>query len=403
MKNITLSCTTALVALAGLVALPATAQVSDDIVRIGFISDMAGAYADLDGLGGAEAIRMAIADFGGTVLGKKIDMVAFNHQNKPDNAASKAREWFDQNKVDMIIHGANSAAALAVAKIAADKKKPLIVVSAGTARLTNEECNPYTVHYSYDTVALGRVAGSAVVKQGGKSWYFITADFAFGKSLEEDTTKVIKEAGGTVLGSTKHPQDAGDFSSYILTAQASKAQIIGLANSGSDTINAIKTANEFGVNKTARLVGMLIFISDVHALGLVTTQGMYLADSWYWDMNPETRAWSERFYSKMKKQPTSSQAGDYSATMHYLHAIKAVGSDNADQVLAWMKANKINDMFAKNGTIRPDGRMVHDMYLMQVKSPAESKYPWDYYKLAQTVPGDQAFTQKADSKCAAWK
>jgi branched-chain amino acid transport system substrate-binding protein len=382
---------------------PAFSQISADTVKIGFISDMSGAYADLDGQGGAEAIKMAIADFGGTVLGKKIELITFDHQNKPDNAASKARQWFDQENVDMLIHGANSAAALAVSKLASDKKKLLIVISAGTARLTNEDCNPYTIHYSYDTVSLARVAGSAIVKQGGKSWYFITADFAFGKSLEDDTTKVIKEAGGKILGSVKHPQDASDFSSFIITAQSSKAQIIGLANAGNDTINAIKTANSFGVNKTAKLAGLLTFISDVHALGLDVTQGMYLADSWYWDLNADTRAWSKRFYTKMKKQPTSSQAGDYSATLAFLNAVKATGTDNPDKVLAHLKATEINDMFAKHGVIRPDGRMVHDMYLMQVKSPAESKYPWDYYKLVQTVPGDQAFTPKAESKCSLWK
>ncbi|MFZ6649391.1 ABC transporter substrate-binding protein [Undibacterium sp. TJN25] len=384
-------------------ALPAAAQVAGDKIRIGFISDMSGTYSDLDGRGGAEAIKMAVADFGGTVLGKKIEVLTYDHQNKPDNAVTKARQWFDEEGVGMVIHGANSAAALAVSKLAADKKKLAIVVSAGSARLTNEDCNPNTIHYSYDTVALARVAGSAIVKQGGKTWYFVTADFAFGKSLESDTTKVIKAAGGTILGSVKHPQDAADFSSYIITAQASKAQIIGFANSGNDTINAIKTANAFGVNKSARLAGLLIFISDVHALGLNVTQGMYLADSWYWDMNNDTRAWSKRFYAKMKMQPTSSQAGDYSATLTYLNAIKATGTDNSDKVIAYMKANKINDMFAKNGTIRPDGRMVHDMYLMQVKSPAESKYPWDYYKLVQTVPGDQAFTPKSESACALWK
>ncbi|MGV8894446.1 MAG: ABC transporter substrate-binding protein [Burkholderiaceae bacterium] len=380
-----------------------SAQVSGDTVKIGFITDVSGLYGDIDGEGGAEAIKMAIADFGGTVLGKKIEFVSADHQNKADVAASKAREWFDRQGVDALIGGTNSGTSLAMAKIAQEKKKPFMAVGAGSARLTNEECSPYTIHYAYDTVALAKGTGSAVVKQGGKTWFFLTADYAFGHSLESDTAKVVKASGGTVLGSVRHPLSASDFSSFLLQAQTSKAQILGLANAGGDTINAIKAANEFGVNKTMKLAGLLMFINDIHSLGLNLTQGMYLTDSWYWDQSPESRKWSKRFFEKMKKMPSSLQAGDYSTAMHYLNAVKAAGTDDADKVIAKMKETKVNDMYAKNGTIRPDGRMVHDMFLMQVKTKAESKYPWDYYKVVQTIPGEQAFTTKADSKCALWK
>jgi branched-chain amino acid transport system substrate-binding protein len=290
-----------------------------------------------------------------------------------------------------------------MAKVAAEKKKPFISIGAGTARLTNEECTPYTIHYAYDTVALAKGTGSAVVKQGGKSWFFLTADYAFGASLESDTANVVKANGGTVVGSVKHPLSASDFSSFLLQAQASKAQILGLANAGGDTINAIKAANEFGITKSMKLAGLLMFINDVHSLGLNLTNGMYLTDSWYWDQNDDTRKWSKRYFEKMKKEPSSLQAADYSATTQYLNAVKALGTDDPDKVIAYLKKTKINDMFAKDGVIRPDGRMVHDMFLMQVKSQKDSKYPWDYYKVVQTIPGDQAFTTKAESKCALWK
>ena len=382
---------------------PAQAQISGDVVRIGFIADISGLYSDIDGQGGAEAIKMAIVDFGGVVNGKKIELLVADHQNKADVAASKAREWIDQQGVDMLIGGTNSGATLAMNKVAVEKKKPIIVVSAGSARFTNEDCSPYTVHYSYDTIALSKVVGSTIVKQGGDSWYFLSADYAFGASLEKDASDVVKAHGGKVLGSVKHPLNTADFGSFLLQAQSSKAKILGLANSGGDTINAIKAANEFGVTKTMKLAGLLMFITDTHSLGLNVTQGMYLADAWYWDRTAESRAWAKRYFDKMKKEPSSTQAADYSATMTYLNAVKAVGSDDADKVMARMKATKINDMFATNGVIRPDGRMVHDMFLMQVKTPAESKYPWDYYRLAATVPGDQAFGTKAESKCALWK
>ncbi len=381
----------------------ASAQVSGDVVKIGFITDISGLYSDIDGQGGVEAIRMAIADFGGTVNGKKIELVTADHQNKPDIAAVKAREWMDQQGLDVLIGGTNSGTSLAMAKVASEKKKPFIAIGAGSARLTNEECSAYTIHYAYDTVALAKGTGSAVVKQGGKSWFFLTADYAFGHSLESDTANVVKGSGGSVSGTVRAPLAASDFSSFLLQAQASKAQILGLANAGGDTINSIKAANEFGVTKTMKLAGLLMFINDVHSLTLPLTQGMYLTDSWYWDQNADSRKWAKRYFEKMKKMPSSIQAADYSSVTQYLNAVKAAGTDNAEKVLAQMKSSKINDMYAKGGTIRPDGRMIHEMYLMQVKTQAESKYPWDYYKVVQAIPGDQAFTTKAESKCALWK
>jgi len=381
----------------------AQAQVSGDTIKIGMITDMSGLYTDIDGAGGAEAIKMAIADAGVVIAGKKVEFISADHQNKADIAASKAREWFDQQGVDMLIGGTNSGANLAMAKVAAEKKKVFISIGAGSARLTNEECTPYTVHYAYDTIALARGTGGAIVKQGGKNWYFMTADYAFGQSLEKDTSDVVKAGGGKVLGAVKHPLSASDFSSFLLQAQSSGAQILGLANAGGDAINSIKAANEFGITKKMKLAGLLIFINDVHSLGLNMTQGMYLTDGWYWDQNAETRAWSKRYFEKMKKEPSMLQAADYSAASNYLKAVKAVGTDDSDKVMAYLKANKINDMFTKNGVIRPDGRMVHDMYLMEVKKPAESKYPWDYYKVVATIPGDQAYATKAETKCSLWK
>lgn len=395
------SATTALCALGFSVA--AQAQISGDTIKIGFITDLSGVYSDVDGQGGADAIRMAIADAGVVVAGKKVEFIVADHQNKADIAASKAREWFDQQGVDLLIGGTNSGANLAMAKVAAEKKRVFIAIGAGSSRLTNEECTPYTVHYAYDTVALARGTGGALVKQGGKTWYFLAADYSFGASLEKDTSDVVRAGGGTVLGSVKHPLSASDFSSFLLQAQASKAQILGLANAGFDTINSIKAANEFGVTKTMKLAGLLMFINDTHTLGLGLTQGMYLTDGWYWDMNPETRAWSKRYFETRKKEPSMLQAADYSATANYLKAVKALGTDDADKVMAYLKKTKINDMFTKNGEIRADGRMVHDMYLMEVKKPSESKYPWDYYKVIATVPGAQAYLTKAESKCSLWK
>jgi branched-chain amino acid transport system substrate-binding protein len=380
-----------------------SAQISNDVIKIGMITDMSGLYTDIDGPGGVEAVKMAIADFGGKLNGKKIEFVYADHQNKADIAASKAREWFDREGVDMLIGGTNSGTTLAMAKVAAEKKKVFISIGGATARVTNEECSPYNVHYAYDTVALAKGTGSAIVKNGGKSWYFLTADYAFGASLEKDTSDVVKKSGGTVLGAVKHPLSASDFSSFLLQAQASKAQILGLANAGGDTINSIKAANEFGITKTMKLAGLLMFINDVHSLGLNLTQGMYLTTGWYWDLNDDTRKWAKRYFEKMKKEPSMLQAGDYSATMHYLNAVKAIGTDDPDKVMAQMKKTKVNDFFAKNAEIRPDGTLAHDMYLMEVKKQSESKYPWDYYKVVEVIPADRAWTTKAETKCSLWK
>ncbi len=386
----------------GTFAAGAHAQVSGDKVRIGYITDMSGLYADMDGPGGLEAIKMAIEDAGGKVLGKPIELVSADHQNKADIAASKAREWMDQGGLDVLIGGTNSGTALAMNKVAAEKKRTYINIGAGSARLTNEECTPYTIHYAYDTVALAKGTGSAVVKQGGKSWFFLTADYAFGHSLESDTSAVVKTSGGAVAGAVRHPLSASDFSSFLLQAQSSKAQILGLANAGGDTINAIKAANEFGVNKSMKIAGLLMFINDIHSLGLKTTEGLLMTDSWYWDKDDASRKFAARFFGKMKKMPSSLQAGDYSAVSNYLKAVAAAGTDDSDKVVAQMKKMKINDFYTK-GTIRADGRGIHDMYLLQVKKPAESTKPWDYLKVVATIPGDQAFTTVADSKCALLK
>ncbi|WP_067066098.1 ABC transporter substrate-binding protein [Roseateles chitosanitabidus] len=377
----------------------AQAQISGDVVKVGIITDMSSVYADIDGAGGVEAIRMAIADMKGQVAGKKIELVFADHQNKADVAASKAREWFDTQGLDLLIGGTNSGTSLAMAKVAAEKKKPFISIGAGTSRLTNEECSPFTIHYAYDTVALANGTGAAVTKAGGKTWYFLTADYAFGTSLQADTSAVVTKSGGQVLGAVKHPLNASDFSSFLLQAQSSKAQILGLANAGGDTINAVKAANEFGITKTMKLAGLLMFINDVHSLGLKTTEGMYLTDSWYWNQSPEARTWSRRFFEKMKRMPSSLQAADYSAVTHYLKAVEALKSDDGEKVMAQMKATPVNDFYTKATIRKEDGRAVHDMFLLQVKSAKESTEPWDYFKVVTRIPGEDAFTKLADSKC----
>jgi branched-chain amino acid transport system substrate-binding protein len=398
LKKISAACA---LAVAGFAA-PAYAQISGDVIKIGFITDMSGLYADIDGPAGAEMIKQAIADMGGNVAGKKVELLVADHQNKPDVAASKAREWFDQQGLDMLIGGTNSGTALAMAKVAAEKKKPFLAIGPGSSALTNEQCTPYTIHYAYDTVALAKGTAPAVVKAGGKSWYFLTADYAFGTQLQGDATKVVQASGGNVVGSVRAPLSASDFSSFMLQAQSSKAQILALANAGGDTINSVKAANEFGITKTMKLAGLLMFINDVHSLGLKATQGMYLTDSWYWNQSPESRAWAKKFFEKFKRMPSSLQAADYSVTQFYLNAVKAVNTDDGDKVMEQMKKSKVNDMYAK-GYVRPDGRMVHDMFLMQVKAPEASTTPWDYYNVIATTKGEEAFTTKAESKCALWK
>ena len=385
-----------------MMALTAAAAQAQEKVKIGFITDMSSLYADVEGKNGAVAIQMAIDDFGGKVLGQPIEMVSADHQNKADIAASKAREWIDTAGVTMLFGGTNSGTALASAKVAQEKKRVYFNSGAGASALTNEQCSPYTVHYAYDTVALAKGTGGAVVDRGGKSWFFLTADYAFGHSLENDTTTVIKSKGGQVLGSVKHPLNASDFSSFLLQAQNSKAQILGLANAGGDTINAIKAAREFGINKSMKTAGLLVFLSDIHSMGLKNTEGLLHTTSWYWDMNDESRKFAEKFFAKTKRMPTDIHAADYSATMNYLKAVAAVKTTDADKVMAHLKSTPINDFYGK-GVIRPDGRFAHDMYLVEAKAPAESKKPWDYLKVLATLPADQVWTTKAESKCALWK
>jgi branched-chain amino acid transport system substrate-binding protein len=363
---------------------------------------MSSLYADIDGPAGGEMIKWAAQDFGGKVLGRPIEVLTADHQNKADVASSKAREWIDKDGLSMLIGGTNSGTALAMAKVASEKKRPFINIGAGSARLTNEDCSPYTVHYAYDTVALAKVAGNALVKAGNKNWYFLTADYAFGYSLEGDASTVVKANGGTVAGAVRHPLNASDFSSFLLQAQSSKAQILGLANAGGDFTNAMKAAKEFGINKTMKIAGLLVFINDVHSLGLANTEGLQLADSWYWNQDDASRAFAKRFFEKYKRMPSSLQAADYSATMTYLKAVKAAGTTDADKVMAEMKKTGANDFYSK-GKIRADGRMIHDMYLFQVKGPKESSTPWDYYKTIAKVPGEQAFTTVAESKCSLLK
>ena len=373
-----------------------------DKIKIGFITDMSSNYADVDGKNGALAIQMAIDDFGGKVLGKPIELLTQDHQHKPDIAATKAREWIDTQNLTMLFGGTNSGVALALAKVAQEKKRVYINNGAGSSALTNEQCSPYTIHYAYDTVALAKGTGGAVVERGGKDWFFLTADYAFGQALESDTTKVILSKGGTVKGSVKHPLNASDFSSFLLQAQNSKAHILGLANAGGDTINAIKAAKEFGIDKSMKTAGLLVFLTDIHSLGLKNTAGLLHTTSWYWDMNDESRKFAEKFFAKTKRMPTDVQAADYSAVTQYLKAVQAVGSTDADKVMAHLKSTPLSDFYAK-GTIRPDGTYAHDMYLVEVKKPEESKRPWDYLKVLSTLPADQVWTTKAETKCALWK
>ena len=395
--------TTVALAIAALATLTmATGAQAQEKVKIGLITDMSSLYSDVEGKNGALAIQMAIDDFGGKVLGQPIELMSTDHQNKADIAASKAREWIDTAGVTMVFGGTNSGTALAMAKVAQEKKRVYFNNGAGTSALTNEACSPYTVHYAYDTVALAKGTGSAVVDRGGKTWFFLTADYAFGQALEADTTTVVKAKGGTVVGSVRHPLNASDFSSFLLQAQNSKAQILGLANAGGDTVNAIKAAKEFGIDKTMKTAGLLVFLSDVHSLGLKNTAGLLHTTSWYWDLNDNTRKFAQKFWDKTKRMPTDVQAADYSATTTYLKAVAAAKTTDADKVMAELKKMKIDDFYGK-GQIREDGSFIHDMYLVEAKSPAESKKPWDYLKVLKTMPGSEVFTTKAETKCAAWK
>ncbi len=379
-------------------------KLSDDVVKIGVLTDMSGVYADYGGPGALTAAKMAVEDFGGKMFGKNIEVVNADHQNKPDIAKSVTQQWFDRDKVDMTVENLNSAVALTVQALGKEKNKITIVTGAATSRLTNEDCAPDTgIHYLMDTIALSNVVGKAIVKDGGNSWFFLTADYAFGHSLEKDTGEVVKASGGRVLGAVRHPLSTGDFSSYLLQAQSSGAKVVGLANAGGDTVNSIKAASEFGLTKKQNLAALLMLISDVHAVGLNTAQGLYLTEGWYWNMNDESRKWASRFEAIMKRKPNSNHASVYSSTMHYLNAVKAAGTDDTATVMKKMRETPINDMFAKGGKLREDGRMVHDMYLFQVKSPSESKGAWDYYNMKGTVKGDDAFQSLAQSRCPALK
>jgi len=380
---------------------PAAAQLSDNLLKIGVLNDQSGTYSDLSGKGSVEAVKMAVEDFGGKVLDMPIEVVFADHQNKPDIGANIVNEWIDVGKVDMVIDLPTTSVCLAVQEICKNKNRIDIISTGASVILTNQNCSPTGFHWTYDNYALAKGTGLAMVKDGGDSWFFLTADYAFGHDLEKTTAEAVTKAGGKVLGSVRHPFPNNDFSSFLLQAQASGAKVIGLANAGGDTINAIKQSAEFGITQAGqRLAGLLVFISDVHSLGLQTAQGLVVTTGFYWDYNDETRAWSKRWSERMGgRMPTMSQAGCYSGALHYLKAVQAAGTDEAKAVAAKMRELPVNDFFAKNGKVREDGRMVHDMYLAQVKSPDESKSPWDYYKILRVIPGDEAYKPLADTEC----
>ncbi|MCV6595259.1 MAG: ABC transporter substrate-binding protein [Silicimonas sp.] len=388
------------VSAAAMMASAATAEISDGVVKIGLMSDMASVYSDVAGQGTVVAAQMAIDEFGGKVAGAPIEMVTADHQNKADIAANKAREWGDTGQVDAFAELVTTSVALAVFEVAKQQNKIALVSGAASSPLTNDACIPTGLHWTYNTRALAVGTGSAIVKEGGDSWYFLTADYAFGEALQRDVSAVVEAEGGKVLGAAKHPFPSSDFSSFVLQAQASGAKIIGLANAGGDTVNAIKAAHEFGVVAAGqKIAGLLVFLPNVKSIGQEVAQGLQMTVSFYWDMDDETRAWSEKFYEKTGAQPTGIQAGTYSAVLHYLKAIEATGSDDTDVVLAKMREMPVNDMFAKNGKLRTDGRMVHDMYLAEVKAPADSKDEWDLLNIVRTIPGEEAFGPLSESTC----
>ncbi|QRX83301.1 ABC transporter substrate-binding protein [Glaciimonas sp. PAMC28666] len=381
-------------------ATPAFAQISNNVVKIGILTDLSGLYSDLSGQGSIVAAKMAIADFGGTVLGKPIELVSADSQNKADVAALKAREWIDEQNVDVLMDLVPTNVALAVMDVAQKKNKIAIVVGSASSVITNEKCTTTGIHWMYDTYSSSVGTGKALVKRGADSWFFLTADYAFGKSLEKDVSDVVISGGGKVLGSVKHPLNSRDFSSFLVQAQSSKAKVIGLANAGGDTVNSVKQATEFGIAAKGQIVApLLMFISDVHAMGLNIAQGMYLTEGFYWDYNNDSRNWSKRFFAIQKRMPTMAQAGMYSAVMHYLKSVKAAGTDETTAVLKKMRELPISDAVIPKGTLREDGRVVHDMLLLQVKKPAESKTPWDYYNVIATVPGNEAFRPLSQSSC----
>jgi len=381
--------------------LTATAELTDGKVKIGVLSDMSGVYKALEGPGAVIAAEMAIEDFGGSVLGKKIEIISADHQNKPDIGASTAREWIDAEEVDMITALDNSSVALSVQGLANDKKTITMNTGAGTTALTEEQCTPYGIHYVYDTHALPVGTATAMVKNGGESWFFITADYAFGHSLRDNTGAVVESLGGEVVGNVNAPLSTNDFSSYLLQAQASGADVIGLANAGQDTVNAIKQANQFQIVQSGqKLAGMLAFITDVHSMGLDISQGLQFTTAFVWNQNDETLAWSERFYERHNAMPTMVHAGVYSAVSNYLAAVKETGTDDSDTVRAKLGEMTLNDMFVKDGKIAPNGSMLHDMYLVEVKKPEESQSEWDLLRVVSKIPADQAYISMADTKCS---
>jgi branched-chain amino acid transport system substrate-binding protein len=375
-------------------------EIAEGGVKIGVLTDLSGIYSDLSGRGAVVATQMAIDDFVAQENPSfKVELVSADHRNDERVAADQAREWFDQDHVDVVSDLVTTTTALAVMKVAKERNRVALVSGAGSTRITNEDCNDVTVHWTYDTYALAHGTAKTLVQRGGKSWFFLTADYAFGTSLQKDASDVVVAEGGSVLGSVRHPFPGHDFSSFLLKAQESGAQVIGLANAGADTVESIRQAAEFGITPKQTLAGLLMSITDIHSLGLKTAQGMYLTEGFYWDMNDQTRAWSRRFFEKHHRMPTMSQAGDYSSVMHYLKAVKAVNSVDAQKVMAQMKKTPVNDFFARNGLIRDDGRMVHDMVLFQVKKPSESFGPWDYYKVVATIPAAEAFQPLSASRC----
>ncbi|RKR31323.1 MULTISPECIES: ABC transporter substrate-binding protein [Paraburkholderia] len=379
------------------------AGATDGAVTIGVLTDMSSIFADIGGKGSVVAAQMAADDFGGKVLGVPIRVISADHQNKTDVAATIARDWFDNQHVDMVQDLLPSSVALAVSNVARAKHRIAIASGAGTTRLSNEDCSPYTVQYSYDTYSFTHSLVKSMVQAGDNSWYFLTVDYALGASLEKDATAALLSNNGKLVGKVKHPINSPDLSSFLLQAQASKAQVIGLADAGADTVNAIKTAREFGITGPGKqkLAALHMFISDVNSVGLPAAQGMLLTTPFYWDRDDASRAWSQRFFAKTGRMPTLIQAGVYSSTTHYLKAVQAAGTDEADPVMAKMKATPVNDFFAKNGTIREDGLMVHDMYVVEVKSPQQSKKPWDYYTVKQVIAGKDAFAPISASRCPA--
>jgi branched-chain amino acid transport system substrate-binding protein len=382
-------------------SLGAQAQISDGVIKIGVLNDQSSLYADLTGTGSVVAARLAVEDFGAAKKGMKVEILSADHQNKPDVGSAVARQWYDVDKVDVIVDVPNSGVALAVNQITRDKAKAFIVSGAATSDLTGKACSPNTIHWTYDTWMLANGTGNAIVKTGGNTWFFLTADYAFGHALERDTEQVVLKSGGKVLGKVRHPLNTQDFSSFLLQAQSSKAKIIGLANAGGDTTNSIKQAAEFGIVKAGQnLAGLLVFLTDVHGLGLNNAQGLIFTETFYWDSNESTRAFGKRFAQANRGiHPTMIHAGVYAGVLHYLKAVEALKSDDGTKVIAKMKETPTDDPLFGKGTIRPDGRKIHDMYLFEVKKPSESKGPWDYYKLRSTIPAAQAFRPVDQGEC----